>query len=68
MAAKEYFRRWKGSYISRAAVTGKKLITFFSNCTGIAAMFCAVPMWPTIAKILSWFTSFCAESTALRGS
>ena len=37
-----YFRRWNGSYISRAAVTGKKLMTFLSNCTGIAALFCAV--------------------------
>ena len=43
-------------------------MTFFSNCTGIAALFCAVPMWATIAKILSWLTSFCAASTAFFGS
>ena len=59
---------WNGSYISRAAVIGMKLTTFFSNCTGIAARFCAVPMWPTIMKILSWLTSFCAASTARFGS
>jgi hypothetical protein len=58
----------KGSYISRAAVRGKKLMTFFSNCTGMAALFCAVPMWPAIMKILSWLTSFCAASTAFLGS
>ena len=68
MAANEYFSLWKGSYISRAAVTGKKLKTFFSNWIGIAAMFCAVPMCATIAKILSWLTSFCAASTAFFGS
>ena len=28
---KGVFELWKGSYISRAAVTGKKLMTFFSN-------------------------------------
>ncbi len=43
-------------------------MTFFWNCTGMAAMFCAVPMCATMAKILSWLTSFCAASTALRGS
>jgi hypothetical protein len=48
-------------------VIGKKLITFFSNCTGMAARFCAVPRWPTMAKILSLLTSFCAASTALLG-
>ena len=59
---------WYGSYISRAAVTGMKLTTFFSNCTGIAARFCAVPMCATIMKILSWLTSFCAANTARLGS
>jgi hypothetical protein len=34
----EYLSLWKGSYISRAAVIGKKLMTFFSNCTGMAAI------------------------------
>ena len=28
----------------------------------------AVPMWPAIKKILSWLTSFCADSTARLGS
>ncbi len=28
----------------------------------------AVPKWPTMAKILSWLTSFCAASTAFLGS
>jgi hypothetical protein len=54
--------------MSRDAVIGKKLMTFFSNCTGIAALFCAVPMCATIAKILSWLTSFWAASTAFFGS
>ncbi len=55
-------------YISRAAVTGKKFGTLRSNWIGIAAMFCAVPIWPTIAKMRSELTSFCAASRALRGS
>ncbi|OQC15429.1 MAG: hypothetical protein BWX79_00675 [Alphaproteobacteria bacterium ADurb.Bin100] len=59
---------FSGSYISRAAVRGMKLTIFFSNCTGMAALFCAVPMWPAMMKILSWFTSFWAASTAFFGS
>ena len=36
--------------------------------TGMAAMFCAVPRWPATMNTLSWFTSFCAASTAFFGS
>ncbi len=68
VAANAYLSRWNGSNIWRAAVIGKKLKTLRSNCTGMAAMFCAVPMWPTIAKMLSWLTSLCAASAARRGS
>ena len=40
----------------------------YATATGMAAMFCAVPMWPITAKTLSWLTSFCAARTAFFGS
>ena len=65
---KPNFSGLSGSNISRADDSGRKLITSFSACTGIAAMLGAVPRWPAMMKILSWFTSFCAASTAFFGS
>ncbi len=67
-AANEYFRRCSGSYIWRAAVSGKRCGTFLSNRIGIEASEVGVPMVPTMAKILSRCTSFCAPSTAFFGS
>ena len=44
------------------------MIGHIGTAQNMAAMFWAVPMWPIMAKILSWLTSFCAASTARRGS
>ena len=44
------------------------MIGHIGTAQNMAAMFCAVPMWPIMANILSWLTSFCAASTARRGS
>ena len=57
-----------GSNISRPADNGMKLMTFFSNITGIDALFIGVPMCEAIKNTLSWFTSFCVASTARLGS